>query len=151
MAVFTPEQILLFTGKKCPYCGGVPELVDAREIFGGIGPASGRYYLCRTCRAWVGCHRYSTEAMGRLAGKKLRALRHRAHTVFDLVWRDRHKPSRYNAYSWLALRLGKPRHLVHMGYFDEEDCRRVIDVCTEFLLKADPEKYAWIKETAPKD
>lgn len=143
MAGFTDEQRLIFTARVCPYCGGTPELVDAREIFGPGGARfEGKYYLCRRCRASVGCHRYSTEAMGRLATAELRDLRRRAHAVFDLIWKDRHKPSRYNAYSWLSLRLGKPRHLVHMAYFDETDCRRVISICTAYLKSRNPEKYA---------
>ena len=136
MAKFTEEQKLIFTALKCHYCGGVPELVDAAEIFGRRSPeAAGRYYLCRPCSAWVGCHRYSSEAMGRLATAELRGLRREAHRVFDLIWQKRYKASRYKAYSWLSLRMGLPRHLVHMGYFDENQCRQVIGICSAYLTK----------------
>lgn len=140
MAKFTDEQKLIFTARKCPYCGGVPELVDGGEIFGPRRPdTAGRYYLCRPCAAWVGCHRYSSEAMGRLATAELRGLRREAHRVFDLIWQKRYKASRYKAYSWLSLRMGIPRHLVHMGYFDEEQCRQVIEICSAFLRRREAE------------
>lgn len=117
-------------------------LVSAKELFGERKATAARYWVCRPCDAWVACHPFSDEPMGRLANKELRRLRHEAHRVFDLVWQDRHKRSRYNAYSWLSLHLGKPRHLVHIGYFDEEDCRKTIEICTNFLKKKDPERYA---------
>ncbi len=142
MADFTPEQKLIFTARLCAYCGAVPELRTAREVFGEQATGNGRYYVCPGCGARVGCHRYSDQAMGRVASAELRKLRERAHKVFDLVWRDGHKRSRYNAYSWLALRLGMPRHLVHMGYFDEGECRRVTTICARFLTARDGERYA---------
>ncbi|MDE6277931.1 MAG: DUF3268 family zinc-finger domain-containing protein [Muribaculaceae bacterium] len=142
MARFTPEQKLIFTARKCPYCGGVPELREAREIFGPAAEGRGRYYVCPGCGARVSCHPYSEQPKGRVASARLRALRRQAHRLFDIVWKDGHKRSRYNAYSWLALRLGRPRHLVHMGYFDEDDCLRVIDLCSRFLVERDPERYS---------
>lgn len=152
MAQFTDRQKRLFTARECPYCGGIPELVDASEVFGSKGASHpGRYYLCRPCRAWVGCHKFSDEAMGRLAGAELRALRNKAHKVFDLVWKDGHKASRYKAYSWLSLRLGIPRHLVHMGYFDEDDCRRVIALCAAFLYRKDARRYAALQSLVPEN
>ncbi|MDE6311656.1 MAG: DUF3268 family zinc-finger domain-containing protein [Muribaculaceae bacterium] len=142
MADFTPEQKLIFTARLCSYCGAVPELRSAREVFGDKAEGSGRFYVCPGCGARVGCHRFSEQAMGRVASAELRRLRGIAHKVFDTVWRDGHKRSRYNAYSWLALRLDIPRHLVHMGYFDEKECRRVIAVCARFLTARDARRYA---------
>lgn len=142
MAHFTPEQKLIFTARLCPYCGGVPELRNARDVFGPAADAHGRLYVCPGCGARVSCHPFSDQAKGRVASARLRSLRRRAHELFDLVWKDGHKRSRYNAYSWLALRLGKPRHLVHMGYFDEAECRQVIDLCARFLLSRDPSRYS---------
>lgn len=138
MAHFTDEQKLLFTGMVCPYCGGGTDIAPLAEVSTrtDAAAANARVRLCRKCRAWVGCHRYSDEAMGMLANAELRRLRHQAHTVFDRIWKEKLKPSRYNAYSWLSLRMDMPRHLVHFGFFNEEQCRRAIALCEKFLERA---------------
>ena len=127
----TEQQRLIFTGQICPYCGKPTELADGDDV--PFVATSGKVRLCRDCEAYVGCHRHTSTAMGRLATRELRALRQQAHSRFDYIWRHRLKRSRYNAYSWLSLRLGMPTDMVHIAYFDENQCRRVIAICEEYI------------------
>lgn len=38
----------------CPYCGELAELIDSKEIY---SRSYGKAWICRTCDAYVGCHK----------------------------------------------------------------------------------------------
>jgi len=103
-------------GLICKYCGNPTELADSSEIYNGV--SYGRIYICRRCQAYVCCHRGTDIAMGSVANAELRKLRHLAHEWFDAIWQNKLKKSRYNAYSWLSLRLNMNKNYTHMGLFD---------------------------------
>ncbi len=127
-------------GLVCRYCGAETELADSAEIYGRVVRCR-RMRICRRCGAYVSCHEGSDDAMGSVANAELRRLRHLAHEWFDPIWQYKLKRSRYNAYSWLSLRLGMNKNHVHMGLFDEEDCRRVIALSRRFIRQYRPELY----------
>lgn len=85
-------------------------------------------YLCRECRAWVGCHPGTDKPLGRLANKELRDLKIKAHDAFDRVWKDK-DTSRRKAYAWLAEKLKVPPEYCHIGMFNENTCQKVIEIC----------------------
>lgn len=124
------EDKEILSGKKCKYCGRPTELVASSEIRRN---RKGKSYLCRNCNAYVSCHPGSEMSMGCVADFNLRRLRHEAHLWFDPIWKNKLKKSRYNAYSWLSLRLKMNKNYTHMGYFDEEDCMKVINICRQYL------------------
>ena len=129
---------LIEAGLHCPYCDIPTVLTECRADF--------RYtyrhmYRCPGCGAFVLCHPGTTRAMGSVADSELRCLRHVSHIWFDAVWRNKLKRSRYNAYSWLALRLNMNKNDVHMGRFDKEMCLRVIDLCSGYIRKKSPIVY----------
>lgn len=66
----------IFTGKICPYCGKPTEFVDSSVIY---GRSYGMIYLCRDCRAYVGVHKGTNQALGRLANAELRDAKKEAH------------------------------------------------------------------------
>lgn len=68
--------------------------------------------------------------MGRLADAHLRQAKLKAHEAFDPIWKGR-KMSRSKAYGWLAKQLGISREETHIGMFDLETCRLVIEICRE--------------------
>lgn len=121
------KQIL--SGKKCPYCGRATALVDSTEIY---GRSYGPIYLCRSCDAYVGCHRGTTNAKGRLANAELREWKKNAHYAFDAIWKDRHM-TRREAYAWLSAKMGLHVDYTHIGMFDVEECKRVVAVSTEYM------------------
>ena len=125
------DDLLVLCGLSCPYCGRPTMLVDDAEIYGrSYGTKS---YMCKPCRAWVGCHKGTTKALGRIANKELRQLKHQAHGSFDPIWQKGHV-SRSEAYEILSIALGLPIWQTHIGMFDETMCRRVIEV-SNIILK----------------
>ena len=126
-------------GLICKYCGSPTELVDSSEIYNGV--SYGRIYLCRKCQAYVSCHKGTDTAMGSVANAELRKLRNTAHEWFDSIWKHKLKKSRYNAYSWLSLRLKMNKNFTHMGLLDEEDCKRVIEISSEYIREHRPQLW----------
>lgn len=116
---------------NCPYCNKPVEfLADSSEIYHGKN--YGPIYVCRTCQAWVGCHKGTTNPLGRLADKELRSLKIALHDEFDSIWKSG-MMTRKDAYQWLAGQLGIPVDECHIGMFDNEMCKKAIDVVVKFL------------------
>lgn len=112
----------------CNYCGKPAEYVDSTIVYGS---SYGMIYYCKPCNAWVGVHKGSSTPLGTLANAELRACRRKAHGMFDRIWRRRWM-SRSKAYAWLAEQMGLTLEETHIGMFSVEQCRQVIDLCTQF-------------------
>lgn len=127
-AVMSERDLLIVSGKICPYCGNEPELVDSSVIY---GPSNyGKIHFCRPCDSYVGCHKGTTRAKGRLANKRLRFWKKRAHLFFDDLWKSE-KMTRSKAYKWLSEKLNIPMEYTHIGMFDENQCRATVELCKE--------------------
>lgn len=123
---------------KCPYCGGKAHLRDASSIYHNF-KYNGKMYVCENfpnCDSYVGCHPNTTKPLGRMANKKLRTMKSKAHYYFDPLWKNkvfsRKKSLSHNrtiAYQWLAEQLGLPESKCHIGLFDVDMCRKVIQIC----------------------
>jgi hypothetical protein len=101
-------------------------LVTGEEIYAHRPElAELRFWKCRPCGAWVGCHPGTTKALGTLAKEGLRQLRGEAHEVFDSLWKSR-LVSRTDAYAWLAWRLEIDPEECHIAMFDEDLCQKTI-------------------------
>jgi hypothetical protein len=125
----------------CPDCGGIAGLASSKEVYGGrdYGPI----YLCRPCRAYVGCHKGTTKPLGRLADAELREWKKRAHAAFDPVWQEHWQRenagsagykkgmARDGRYRRLAELMGLSREECHIGMFDVEQCKEVVRLCRE--------------------
>lgn len=120
----------IISGKVCPYCGRRTVLVDSAEIY---GRSYGMIYLCRPCRAYVGCHKGTTRALGRLANEELREAKHQAHEAFDRLWKEK-VISRHEAYRLLSDELNIEPEYAHIGMLDAEQCYKVIDVFTKIYV-----------------
>lgn len=97
------------------------------------------FYYCEPCQAWVGCHPGTTKPLGSAANYQLRKARQSAHAAFDPLWRlmtgfsrQGSQSARKAAYRWLANSLGVAPADCHIGMFNLDQCRRVIDACTEW-------------------
>lgn len=122
---------------KCPYCNSRVILADSSVIY---GRSYGNAYICSQfpkCSAYVGCHPGTDKPLGRLADKELRKEKMRAHAVFDRLWNLKIKrkqcsrrKARLAGYKWLANKLGIRYADCHIGLFDLEKCRKVIELCT---------------------
>jgi len=114
---------------KCDYCGSAPELVTGAEVYPHLPKLRDKWiWRCQPCKARVGCHPGTQVPLGRLANAELREAKQAAHAAFDPVWKDGHM-KRGQAYSWLAERLGIHGKDCHIGMMNEEQCRRVVELC----------------------
>ncbi len=126
----------------CPYCDRVAELVDGSAIYPRRRDLHARkFWRCAPCDAWVGTHANSSKhaPLGRLANAELRQAKQAAHRAFDRLWKAKIRrdgcqkfEARQAAYAWLAERLGIDPKDAHIGMFDVDQCRRVVEVCKPF-------------------
>ena len=125
-------------GSICPYCFEKTVYVDSKEVY---SRSYGMIYLCRPCRAWVGVHRGTSNALGRLANSELREAKKEAHFYFDKLWAAKIKKgftknkARGSAYKWLSSKLGIPASETHIGWFDIDMCKKVIEICKPHATK----------------
>lgn len=124
-------------GKTCPYCNKPTEYVDSEVIY---GRSYGMVYRCEPCDAWVGVHKPNpTQALGRLANSELRELKKQAHAVFDPLWNKKmtqglkKNEARNLAYKWLSEKMGVEYDKTHIGMFDPDQCKQVIEICKPYL------------------
>lgn len=128
-------NIQILHGKICPYCGKEPRLVNSTIIY---GKDYGLIYHCPPCDAYVGVHKGSTRALGRLANAELRQWKKEAHAWFDPIWKAKLNRgiSKYNArtstYRWLAEQMQLDIEFTHIGMFDLEQCKQVVDLCKKY-------------------
>ncbi len=61
------------------------------------------------------------------ADAETRTLRRQCHSLFDPLWKEGHW-RRTRAYAWLALFMGLSKEEAHIGRFNADQCRKLIDV-----------------------
>lgn len=116
-------------GKKCPYCLKETKYVDSSVIY---GRSYGMIYLCKPCDAYVGVHKDTDKALGRLANKELRYWKKEAHKYFDMIWQNGLK-KRKSCYAWLSDMLGTKPEETHIGMFDVKQCQDVVFYSKQLL------------------
>lgn len=125
----------ILSGRECPYCHKPTEFVDSSVVYGS---SYGMIYLCKPCDAYCGVHKGTDVALGRLANETLRSLKKQAHSFFDGLWKRKMKTgfrkghSRSKAYRWLSEQMSLPAELTHIGMFDEDQCKKVIELCKPY-------------------
>jgi hypothetical protein len=119
----------IFKGKICPYCKKPTEYIDSTYLY---GKSYGMIYICKKCDAYVGVHKGTNKALGRLANAELRYWKKEAHRYFDPIWKSSLK-SRRSAYKWLSQKLKLPGTYTHIGMFGVETCKKVVELCKKEL------------------
>lgn len=113
----------------CSYCGQKAKLVNGAVIYPHRADLHEKpFYQCEPCGAYVGCHPGTITPLGRLANAELRREKMAAHAAFDPLWKTK-RMKRGEAYAWLAKKLRMKKEDCHIGMFDVDTCRRVVDVC----------------------
>lgn len=113
----------------CPYCQCDSQQVTGREVYPHRPDLHHKhFYRCTPCDALVGCHPGTIIPLGRLANAYLRKLKSQAHACFDPLWKEQGIP-RGKAYTMLAKGLNIAQEDCHIGMFDEELCKRTIQLC----------------------
>lgn len=116
---------------ECPYCKSNVELKNSSVIY---GRDYGLSWICSKfpeCDSYVGCHKGTDKPLGRLANRELRKLKNRAHAAFDPLWMRKKFKRRFDAYQWLAAKLGIHIGDCHIGMFNNDMCLRVIEICKD--------------------
>ena len=137
----TDVYTVLCTGLICPYCNGKTEYIDSSYIY---GRSYGMIYICKPCDAYVGVHKGTDKALGRLADKELRKSKKQAHYYFDQIAKTKlinkiwnkwipNISNRNKAYKWLAIQLDMDEKFCHIGMMDVEQCNKVVNVCKPLL------------------
>lgn len=144
--------IAINNGKICPYCLNNSEYVDSAEVY---SKSHGMIYLCRPCEAWVGVHEGTNKALGRLADERLRYWKKQAHYFFDKIaktsfineiWSEEVDESdRNKAYLWLSQQMGLERQWCHIGMFDVDQCRKVIEICSPHVQAFEEKRVTYKK------
>jgi hypothetical protein len=79
------------------------------------------FWICDTCKAFVGCHwqtKQRTKPLGVLATQELKNARKKIHAVLDPLWKSK-KIKRGQAYAYVGHRLGHPYHNGELRSLDE--------------------------------
>ncbi|WP_199153472.1 zinc-finger-containing protein [Chromobacterium sp. ASV23] len=117
----------------CPYCGKEAALTTGNMIYPTRPDlAHKKFYRCRPCDAYVGCHGNTDRPLGTPANRELRGLRNRAHAAFDPLWKEGDMQlfnDRTGAYKWLSEQLGVPRSECHIAMFNIDQCKKVVELC----------------------
>jgi len=112
----------------CHYCKRQADLVTGKGIYPHRRDLYNlNFYRCLPCGAFVGCHKGTINPLGRLANSELREAKKSAHTAFDPLWKSGEK-KRGGAYAWLADKLGIDVKDCHIGMFDVDMCKRVVEI-----------------------
>lgn len=114
----------------CPFCHRLAEKTTGEIIYPNRPDLSKKeFFLCEPCGAYVGCHK-DGRPLGSLANKKTRSARQWAHSMFDPLW-GKGVLRRKDAYRLLAEKLGINVDDCHIGHFNVDQCKLVVEACEE--------------------
>lgn len=123
--------------KNCRYCQQPAALLRMGDDGYPYGRDYGPMWVCVPCAAWVGCHPGTDKPLGGLANAELRAWKIQAHAAFDPLWEGKMRrdkcskgKARRAGYKWLAGELKIDVKICHIGYMNEDECRRVVEICS---------------------
>lgn len=135
----------------CPTCLREPVLVNGVVIYPSWPNLhSLKFWLCARCDAYVGCHAEGarveqrdgsyirsdgTLPLGRLANPALRKAKREAHAAFDPLWKEG-SMDRRQAYAWLANEMKLDRFDCHIGLFNCQQCRQVVEIVRAYRHRA---------------
>jgi hypothetical protein len=82
------------------------------------------------CKGSHGAHP-DGKPYGKPANAENKKWRQKAHAAFDPLWKDG-EMDRSEAYYWLRIQLKLSKEECHIGRFDIETCKKVIELSKEF-------------------
>lgn len=130
--------------KVCPHCYGRVYLCTNDVIYGRRYGYPWIYY-CPTCGAYVGCHKGTYRALGRLATAEERRQRKELHALFDSLWKGK-KHSHYKrsvAYRELSVRLYGADGDAHFGWMQNYELSKARQVVCDMLRELTKNPNVW--------
>lgn len=136
---------MILIGQTCTYCNKPTTYVDSSVIY---GKSYGMIYLCQPCDAYVGVHKGTNKALGILANSELRHYKKEAHFYFDQIaktglinkiWEEYipNLGNRNKAYLWLSKKMKIEKEYCHIGMFNIEQCKQVIQISKLVIKQQD--------------
>jgi len=113
--------------ENCRFCTGKVELVNNAAFYGGKEYGWPLAYCCSSCGARVGTHPGTDIPLGTLADKVTIKARIEAHDAIGQLWKGKTAWHRAQAHQALAKAMG--RRVAHISWMDEQECRRVVELC----------------------
>lgn len=110
---------------NCPYCNKAAAFVTSQQFYGRDFGCN--IYWCEPCGAYTTTHGHTDRPKGTLAKRELRELRKQAHAKFDPYWKSGHM-TRKEAYKWLQQIMGLNKNEAHIGMFNEDQCKKLIEL-----------------------
>ena len=117
----------------CPECNSLMVLRETNKFTYPDGTPR-KFYGCSNwpkCKATHSAHKDGSP-LGIPANKQTKILRIEAHKTFDKLWKNK-LMSREYAYAWLAEEMHINFNFCHIGMFNEDQCRQVINICEDHL------------------
>lgn len=119
--------------EHCDRCCSVNvEFASNARLYGREFGKWPKCYICNDCGASVGCHPNTRIPLGRMANRKTRALRAKAHASFDKLWRGGYM-TRDQSYTWLANQLNIEPSECHMSQLSDENLRKAQKLSDQYL------------------
>jgi hypothetical protein len=126
----------------CVECGGRGKITPGNRLFPADSHRAAMVFFRCDCGAFASCHPGTAIPCARPANGHTRYLRHKAHEAFDPLWMGYGSGSgrtkgvatgkaRKRAYRWLAQEMGLEIQDMHIGLLNADQCRRVIELCTQ--------------------
>lgn len=112
----------------CPECGSDMVLRYTLKFGGRYFYGCSEYPICNAIH---GCHQDSKKPFGIPADKETKQWRIKAHKSFDWLWKSGNM-KRAEAYKWMQLSLGLSSKKAHIGMFDLNQCRQLIECVDEY-------------------
>jgi len=121
---------------SCPDCG-------ADLVLRYSSRYNSYFYGCKAfpkCLAAHGAHYETGEPLGIPANQETKNWRIKAHDAFDLLWKKdlmtkKSIMHRQKAYRWMQEAMEMTKDEAHIGNFDIEQCKRLIEKVNERLAE----------------
>lgn len=122
-----------------PQCCGEVTLVTGADLY-PYRPdlADLPFWKCHACGGYVGCHKGTNKPLGSPATEYLRRCRSDAHRAFDPLWQSG-QLKRKQAYRMLAAFMEIEPWTCHIGWFDADQCLKVMGFVHAFQNKRLPD------------
>ena len=119
---------------SCVECGRQGVLTDGDRVYPHRPDLHDRsFYVC-PCGARVGCHKGTTDPLGRPCGPATARARNAAHAAFDPLWKTKiaqgfkKREARGAGYLWLAREMGLAPPDCHISHFDRAQALQVVAI-----------------------
>ncbi len=93
------------------------------------------FWVCDTCKSFVGTHRTNNKPLGFLATKEIKVWRKNIHSILDPLWRSK-KIRRGAAYAYVSRRLGRTYHTAEI--YSVEEGKQIYEIVKTLKDSLDP-------------